>query len=168
METIEKAYAKITCFDIADFFISFSNCTGSLISNLKLQKLVFYAQAWNLAVNKVPLFNEEFEAWIHGPVIPELYDIYKENKWHPIIRDDLNETKFVEIKTLLDNKTNEILQDVITEYFPMDAYALEKSTHLEEPWIAARKGIPQDEPCRNVIDKDSIMKFYSQFVVLNG
>lgn len=73
--------------DIADYFIAVSNSTHDLITNLRLQKLVYYAQAWHLAIYQEPLFSEDFQAWVHGPVIPQLYTQYKEYKWNPITKD---------------------------------------------------------------------------------
>ena len=58
---------------------------GLTSCNLKLQKLVYYAQAWHLALRDVPLFEEDFEAWVHGPVIPALYQEYKKFGWRPIL-----------------------------------------------------------------------------------
>lgn len=72
----KEGMTQITCFDIAKHFIRFANEEGSFISNLKLQKLVYYAQAWHLAIHGTPLFEEDFEAWVHGPVIPSLYQKY--------------------------------------------------------------------------------------------
>ena len=74
----------LNCFDIADYFVRLANETGDYISNLKLQKLVYYAQAWYLAISDEALFEEDFEAWVHGPVIPELYQEYKSFGWRPI------------------------------------------------------------------------------------
>jgi len=58
---------------IADYFIGLSSVTGSLISNLKLQKPVYYADAWHLANCDKPLIQEDFQAWVHGPAIPALF-----------------------------------------------------------------------------------------------
>lgn len=77
----------LTCYNVADFFIHLANETGSYISNLKLQKLVYYAQAWHLAIYATPLFEEDFEAWVHSPVIPALYREYKSFGWQPILKD---------------------------------------------------------------------------------
>lgn len=60
----------LTVFEVAKFFIHLANETGSYISNLKLQKLVYYAQAWHLALHDTPLFEDDFEAWVHGSVVP--------------------------------------------------------------------------------------------------
>ena len=78
----QKEYEKI-----ADYFIGLSNETGSLITNLKLQKLVYYAQAWSLALNNEELFADDFQAWVHGPVLVSLYDRYRTNKRNPIDKE---------------------------------------------------------------------------------
>ena len=83
-----------TCFDVANFFINLANETGSYISNLKLQKLVYYAQAWYLALYNDSLFPEDFQAWIHGPVIPVLYAKYKVFQWQPIILEEVEKPNF--------------------------------------------------------------------------
>ena len=67
----------LTCFDVADYFLA--QCdedSGDIISNLKLQKLVYYAQGFSLAFFGEALFSEPIEAWMHGPVVPALYRKY--------------------------------------------------------------------------------------------
>ena len=59
------------------FLAQASEDAGDLISNLKLQKLVYYAQGFHLALYDEPLFLEAIEAWTHGPVVPDLYRHYK-------------------------------------------------------------------------------------------
>lgn len=150
--------------DIADYFIAISNASGSLITNLKLQKLVYYAQAWHLGVYGEPIFDEDFQAWIHGPVLVALYDDYKDLKWRPIVRDDITEDRLFALQEGFSQKLNDLLNEVVDEYFVLDAYALEKSTHEEDPWIKARKGVPNDMPSNEIIDKKSMIEYYSQFV----
>ena len=61
----------LTCFDAADYFLSkIDEDAGDVITNLKLQKLVYYAQGFSLALCGRPLFAERIEAWQHGPVCP--------------------------------------------------------------------------------------------------
>ncbi|HHU17812.1 MAG TPA: DUF4065 domain-containing protein [Clostridiales bacterium] len=67
---------EISVLDVAKTFLSFQSMTHK-----KLQKICYYAQAWHLALEGGPLFHERFEAWIHGPVCPELYDYYKIYGW---------------------------------------------------------------------------------------
>ena len=138
--------------DIADYFIWLANYTGSFISNLKLQKLVYYAQAWYLAIHDKPLFDEDFEAWIHGPVIPELYKEYCGFKWKPILKE-VEEPKFTE-------EVKQFLDEVADVYFGLDAYELEQMTRSEAPWIEARGYLPTDASCNEIISKESMREYF--------
>ncbi|NJL22264.1 MAG: SocA family protein [Leptolyngbyaceae cyanobacterium SM1_3_5] len=147
----------LNCFDVANYFIWLANSTGSFVSNLKLQKLVYYAQAWHLALYGEPLFQEDFEAWVHGPVIPNLYHEYKGFGWKPIQKDV--EKKY--IKDTFDESTLAFLEEVAEAYFSYDAYALERMTHVESPWISARNGVSIDTLSCEVISKESMKEYYS-------
>ena len=138
--------------DIAEYFIWLANNTGSFISNLKLQKLVYYAQAWYLAIYDQPLFDEDFEAWIHGPVIPELYREYSGFKWKPILKEVSQPCFSEEIQKFLDELT-----DV---YFSFDGYKLEQMTHSEKPWLEARGNLPIDAPSNEIISKESMREYF--------
>lgn len=141
----------LSCFDIAEYFIGLAHDTGSFVSNLKLQKLVYYAQAWHLALYESPLFAEDFQAWIHGPVIPSLYQKYKPFGWQPIS---------AEVNPDLPKATVQFLNDVADEYFACDAYELEQMTHAEFPWMQARRGLPPDAPSEAVIQKRWMQEYY--------
>ena len=145
----------LTCFDVADYFVHLANETGSFLSNLKLQKLVYYAQAWHLALKGTPLFDEDFQAWIHGPVVPTLYQKYKPFSWTPIIED---------AQPNLPADTQEFLGEVAAEYFARDAYELEQMTHIEALWVRARGGIADDMPSTAVIPKEWIKEYFSSRV----
>ena len=142
----------LSCYDIANYFIRLANETGSYISNLKLQKLVYYAQAWHLAIHDTPLFEEDFEAWIHGPVIPTLYREYKDFGWKPIIKDVQ--------KPIFSEDVRNFLEEVAEVYFACDAYELERMTHQEDPWFKARGGLSMDAPSNEVISKESMTNYY--------
>lgn len=144
--------ATLTASNIADYFLYVANESGSYISNLKLQKLVFYAQAWHLAIYENPLFEEEFEAWVRGPVIPALYREYQHFSWKPILKE-VQEPKF-------SPELQDFLNDLIEVYFFRDALELEMMTHREEPWIKARNGLPMSEPSNAIISKQSMKDFY--------
>jgi len=141
----------MSCYDIANYFIKLANETGSFISNLKLQKLVYYSQAWHLALHAEPLFSEDFEAWVHGPVIPNLYQKYKSFGWQPIL-DDPNPEIF--------EKTQTFLNEIVEEYFSCDAYELEQMTHAEAPWSRARGSLLSDQPSSAVIEKEWMKEYY--------
>jgi uncharacterized phage-associated protein len=141
----------VTAQKVADFILWSSHESGSFVSNLKLQKLLYYVQAWHLAVHGRPLFPEKFEAWIRGPVIPELYDRYKGYRWRNIDEE-------VE-RPDLDDRTVAFIEEVLEEYGPLDARRLEQLARREDPWIEARGGVADDEPCSAPID-ESLMEHY--------
>lgn len=142
----------LTCFDVANYFMKLANETGSFVSNLKLQKLVYYAQAWHLALKGDPLFQEDFQAWVHGPVIPSLYQKYKAFGWQPIVED---------VTPKIPEETSLFLDEVAKEYFARDAYELEQMTHIEAPWNRARGYIASDESSVAIILKEWMKEYYS-------
>lgn len=162
--TCKARRAMVTPLQIAEFFIAHANIYGDLITNLKLQKLVYYAQAWNLAIFGRPLFQEEFEAWVHGPVLPSLYQEFKEFRWKPIERD-LDETSYNKIRLQLGQEISELLDEIIEEYCSLSGHELEQLTHAEEPWVRARNGCACDAICHNIIDKGLMEQYYAARLV---
>jgi uncharacterized phage-associated protein len=148
--------ALTTASEIADYFIYVANETGSYLSNLKLQKLLYYAQAWHLALYDVPLFEEDFEAWIHGPVIPSLYEQYQTFGWQPLLKE-VQKPQFSE-------ELQNFLKEVTNEYFILDTLELEMMTHREAPWIEARGNMPIDEPSLTIISQQSMKNYYKACV----
>jgi uncharacterized phage-associated protein len=119
----------LSCYDIAKYFLSLINeDAGDLISNLKLQKLVYYAQGFHLALYDKPLFKEEIQAWTHGPVIPDLYYAYKEYGSNAIPRP--NDVDF----SIYDDRTKELLDEVYEVHGQFSAWKLRNMTHEELPW----------------------------------
>ena len=160
---IEKSFipdndGKITYSDVADFFLAFANEFEEPITNLKLQKLVYYAQAWYLANYGKSLFDADFEAWVHGPIIPALYYKYKIYSFKPIIED----LSIEDIKNRIDKDIFEYLNEVAEVYMPRTGYEMELMAHRELPWIAARKGFEPDQSCHNIISKESMRQYYGE------
>ena len=123
---------KLTCFDIANYFLSLSDeDSGDYMSNLKLQKLVYYAQGIHLAMYGKPLFDEEIEAWTHGPVIPDLYHLYKGHGDMAIPKPaTIDLSKYSpQVKETLDE-----VYKVLGQY---SAWKLRTMTHDEFPWSNA-------------------------------
>lgn len=143
---------KYTASQIADATIAFCNDHGDLITNLKLQKLLYYVQAWHLALHSKPLFSDKFEAWVHGPAIPSIYGKFKKFGFQPVQCDGA--------KTL-DTHTQNHLAEVIKVYGGMTAYELERLTHSKDPWIKARKGLPADASSHNKISEVDMQHFYA-------
>lgn len=132
-------------FDVARFFLS-----KNPMSHLKLQKLCYYAQAWHLAIFGRRLFDEEFQAWLHGPVSPTLYQYYKQWGFYDISQY----TGTVD----LDGETEDFLEMIYEIYGRYSGSQLEKFTHTEEPWIQARDGA--EGYCTNVIPDGSMEEYY--------
>ena len=120
-----------TALEIAKYLLADScpEC-GDFISNLKLQKLLYYAQGVHLAIHDKPLFQEEIVNWEHGPVVPDVYHHYKGNGSNaiPVPTDD---------EISLDEFTEEeiqVLTDVSEVFGQFSAWKLRDMTHNERPW----------------------------------
>lgn len=137
---------------VADTMIFLAREHGIEITNLKLQKLLYYAQAWSLAFYEKPLFSEEFEAWMHGPVVPALYHRFKHLRWSPIDED---------VTPVEDKELRSHLDKVLASYGKATAGELERLSHSERPWRDARGDLAPDASSRNVIPKESIQEFFS-------
>jgi len=133
---------------IALWFI-FMNCKNRLetniMTNMKIQKLLYYAQVYHLIKNSKKLFNEDILAWEHGPVIREVYDQYRKFKDREIIVKDFSDIN-------IDKQTENLLMEVYSKYNGFTAVQLRNLTHKEKPW----KNTKRD----NVIDIDLIKNFY--------
>lgn len=118
--------------EVANYFLDKLEAeTGDCISNLKLQKLVYYAQGFVMALKNKKLFNDDIKAWEHGPVIERLYRKYKENGSKPITRpDNIEFPKLSQYEDLMD-----ILDEVYEVYGQYSAWRLRDMTHKETPWL---------------------------------
>jgi putative zinc finger/helix-turn-helix YgiT family protein len=127
------------------------------VSPLKLQKLMYYAQGWTIAYTDHNLFNAQFEAWQHGPVIPDVYQKYK-TFGYSRITNDFN----VEIEDLnLTQDQFRILEWVWDKYSKYEAKFLEDLTHMEYPWRITRGDLPSDANCNWIIDNEYIKNFFT-------
>ena len=144
-----------TIFDIANWFLAnIDREAGDTISHLKLQKLVYYAQAWYLALYDKAIFENDFQAWAHGPANPELYDKYKDygHEQIPDTEDDIN----------VNANLYDFLLNVLDIYGKYSAKYLESLTHSETPWIQTRGNLPEGAYCDSIIEKDLMKKYYRE------
>lgn len=149
--------AKMSVMDVAKYFLSKSRPgTKWAVTHLKLQKLVYYAQAWYLALHHELLFDERLEAWAHGPVSPVVYRNYRSYGYReiPPCEDDIDVCD--EVKAVLDA--------VWEVYGHRSARWLEQKTHMERPWKQAREGIPSGRRSRAVIDTSLMEQYYSSLL----
>ena len=144
-----------TAQNIAHYVLHLFQQSGESITNLKLQKLLYYIQGWHLGLYHESIFDEDFEAWIHGPVVPSVFQEFKANKWWPIL-EEANCTS-------LGNKAIEKhIDDVLEVFGACNAYELELMSHREMPWIKARNGIDPTAQSNAIITKASMEDFFSK------
>ncbi len=142
---------KISVFSVAKYVAG--KCAP--ITTMKFQKLVYYCQAWALAWDEQPLFEEDFEAWANGPVCPVLF---KEHKGKFIIDKDFLEN--VTVSMDFTQAQIETMDSVLNTYGDKEPFWLSELTHKERPWKEARDGLEMGEPCANIISKESMQEYY--------
>ncbi|MEG3932746.1 MULTISPECIES: type II toxin-antitoxin system antitoxin SocA domain-containing protein [unclassified Microcoleus] len=145
---------KVSEQDIANAFIWLAAQTNVAINAYKLQKLMYYAQAWYLGVYGKPLFDADFQAGIHGPVIPDLLEKYQRQFSGEPITEKIEQPK-------LPQKIGEFIEEVADAYFEYDDATLERMICSEMPWQEARGDLPRDESCEGIISHESMKKYYS-------
>lgn len=122
---------------------------GELISNMKLQKLLYYMQGFHLAYFNTPLFDEEIEAWMYGPVVPSMYRYFQDNEDKGIPYND----QFI---TLDSPEEERLFNDVFRVYGQYSAIGLMNLTHNEIPWKTTPIGHG------NIITKDKLKLFFKK------
>ncbi len=138
----------LTAMDVARYFLALAaEEEGELMSNMKLQKLVYYAQGFSLAIDGEPLFPEPIQAWTHGPVVPDLYHAFKEcgsGVIPPPVDFDFDDYA-PDVRAILD--------DVYAVYGQYSAAGLRALTHDDPPWKQTSPG--------EVITLDSMREYFS-------
>ncbi len=137
--------------DVANHIVFLAEKFGETVTNMKLQKLTYYAYAWFLVEksNREALFNEDIEAWQYGPVIPCVYDQFKSYGADAIKNPSSDEIQLNDIE-------KQIIEDVFKIYGQKNAIELMEMTHNEAPWRES-----YEEGKNNSISRALIFNFYS-------
>ena len=144
-----------TVFDVAQYLL---NKMGPM-TTIKLQKLVYYCQAWSLVWDDAPLFENNIQAWANGPVSPDLFTCFKGDYYAlpaaNIGRDDV----FSDVQ-------KETIDVIIRDYGNRDAHWLIELSHSEPPWRNARTraGVRPGEKCNETITFADMAEYYSGLV----
>ncbi len=138
-----------TAHDVAAYILS----KVSPITAMKLQKLVYYSQAWSLVWDEAPLFSERIEAWANGPVVKDLYDLHRGQftvqEWPA---GNLSNLSPEQVETI----------DAVLEYYgKKSAQWLSDLTHSERPWIDAREGLSAGDRGSSEITPAAMAEYYS-------
>lgn len=144
---------------VAEYFIlkSKQDPKSAGLDKLKLQKLLYYAQAWNLVFNKARLFSNKIEAWVHGPAVPEVWQFFDGagiNLTTATISEDISDFFKTEEKKVMD--------DVWKIYGKYDGPYLEALTHNELPWQEARKDLGPGQSSNNIISEELMQQYYGK------
>ncbi len=145
----------LKALDVGRYFIYLANQDKKPITNKKLQKHVYYSQAWSLVLNNKKLFKEPIEAWVHGPAVRSLYGQYKNFGFNPI------QEKIDDSSIKVSGKDKQLLDDIWKIYGKLDAGYLEMLTHSEQPWQEARSGLQSHHSSENEITPKAMKSFYS-------
>lgn len=140
---------QISIQELAHWFLNKESMTHK-----KLQKICYYAVAWGWALMDRNLITDDrFEAWVHGPVAPALYEAYKPFSWNDIPR--------VDSAPSVANATSELFESVWLTYGDQSGNELEALSHSEKPWIEARGSLKPDQPSHNPISTTVMRDFYN-------
>lgn len=128
---------------------------------MTLQKLLYYVQAWHLAIADKPLFSEQIKAWRDGPVVPQV--------WHARKDRATRRAKDQGIDTMpIGADASDLIDLVLMSYGSMSGDELSALTHVEAPWREARGGLPADAHSSNTISTESMAAFYRSHRRLGG
>jgi uncharacterized phage-associated protein len=135
-------------FDVAAYILKKQ---GGMTS-MKLQKLVYYAQAWSLVWDEEPLFKEEIQAWANGPVVPALFFAHQGE--FTVTKEPRGDA------AKLTEEQRDTIQAVLHGYADKPANWLSALTHREDPWVAARRGLSDGERGNRVISHGAMADYY--------
>lgn len=152
---------KTSINDVADYIITLCDESGEYLSHLKLQKLLYYTQAWYLAFYNEPLFKGKFQAWVHGPVNRDIYNRFSSSKslYSSIDIEDIRSD--FDVKNI-PSKGKKLIESVLETYGSYTGAQLEEMTHDEKPWKEARKGYRPSQRCEEDINEKTMQQYYAK------
>ena len=144
---------RIRVFDVAAYILE----RMGAMTTMKLQKLVYYSQAWSLVWDEKPLFEEAIEAWANGPVVRDLFDYHR----------GVYQISLMPIGNprLLDQEQRDTVDAVLEYYGDKPAQWLIDLSHKETPWIQMRQGLPITERGNKIIPLEVIADYYSSLPI---
>lgn len=142
----------ITVDQAADYFITVAHERGEPITSLKLQVLLYYAQAWHLALHDTPLFDATFQARVYAPTVASIDTRFDEFGFHDLPAPP--------VKPEILERGARFLDDVASRYLPMDEWDLHRMSRREDPWLIARGSLSTDEPSEAEISEKDMRAYF--------
>lgn len=130
------------------------------VTPLMLQKILYFIQGESLALRKKPMFSEQCQAWVHGPVYPEVYEMFRDFKYNPI--EDARFAIFTGAEDGLTNEECKVIDLVVNTFGEYGGKTLERITHEETPWKSARKGFSDGILSSEPISQESIEAYFAE------
>ncbi len=154
-----KNLKKIDSIVLSDYIL----LKYGAMSHLKLQKLLFYCDAYHLAYFDEELVTDKFQAWVHGPVSRKVFDSFKDKSiLYADLSFDGNKENVLKLFLELISEQQELINDILSVLSQWTSMQLETSTHNETPWVEARKGAAKGDICCNEISKETTKLFYKK------
>lgn len=145
--------AKYTADQVADAILAFCAEHGDYVSNLRLQKLLYYCQGYYLAEHGEPLFGDRIEAWIYGPSVPGVYERFRPFGQRPLETD-----------AKLDDLPPDLVEhvkDIWEAYGHLSTYDMERLSIAEPPWLKARPGLRRDDFTDAPLSLDDMKDYFA-------
>jgi uncharacterized phage-associated protein len=136
-------------------------------NQLKIQKLVYYIDAWHLAYFDEAIVFEDYEAWVHGPVVRQIWDRFgSKSRLYTdlVLKNEAVEGVLSNVENKITQDQKDLIDNVLQEYGDKSAYHLESLTHSETPWKEARSGCMPGERSDTLISKESMKKYYRSLI----
>lgn len=150
---MSKAIRKVRALDLAKYLVKLNSKNeeyGEVLTNLKLQKLLYYIQGFHLAYFDEPIFDDKITAWKYGPVIVPLYEELKHFGNGPVHFDDFD-------KINLNKKQKKLIEAVFNQIGQYSAWKLVELTHSEDPWKNVR--------IHDEISQESLSEFFKNKII---
>ena len=153
---IEHTPAPTTAIEVARYFLALQDedVVGD-VSNLKLQKLLYYAQGVYLALEGRALFSERIEAWMYGPVVPDVYHLFKQYEGRAVPPEEA-----VTTTPIKDDAIRDLLTEVYEVFGQFSPWRLRDMTHEEDPY--------KETPAGGIISEYAMQQYFSQRVTASN
>lgn len=169
LQNTDTRNSIMKAIDVAKYLIAKSDSAGDPITNKKLQKLLYYVKAWGLVYFKDGVIDEPFEAWVHGPVCPVIYQQFKQFGYNPVSIEYNGEDPDSFVRKFWKEHESEkdkieLIDAVFRKYEGFTSFQLEMLSHQSKPWIEAREGLSPIENGNKVISDSSMKEYYSSLI----
>lgn len=153
---------KVSSIELAKYIRAYCG----RMNHLKLQKLIYYCEAWHLAYFETSLIEDDFQAWVHGPVSIKVWEHYKTDSVLyndlPGFSENVKGSIISKFSIKVTNDQLDLINDVLKEYGGKSSYQLECLTHVELPWREARGGLAINEYSSIIINKTTMKDYYKK------